>query len=534
MEKPVLMKSILFFLAIDMRYMSRAVLVLTFCLISLSGFGLETGGFDKRLSVIDFKLTELADSLALGLGETANFSVVETPIQELLRGVAETHNLNISVDPAVNVKLTNNFTNVPVKDLIMFLCKEYELDIKFVNSIMSFCPFKREEVKSKPYKKKQLGIEYTSGSDLLTLSLLKDSVRLFAEQLTRTTNKNVILAPGAENLLLSGYIKEMPFEQALDKIAYVNGLKMNKTKDGFYILESLYGETTAPVAGKSTNTRNKRSQKRAVTPKTQNSGVFVETKIVGQDTLVTVDVVDALIADVIKEASDQLEKSYVFFTEPEGTTTSHVKDIKYRDLLSYLLQTTNHTFKEEDGVYLIGGRNLEGLRRTQLLKLKYRSVKDIDAFIPKEMSEGVDIKVFNELNGLVLSGGTPQIREITEFIKAIDVPVPNILIEVMVVDVKKGHSVKTGIKAFLSDSVPKTNGQIFPGLNLTLSSNSVNNFLQKIGTNGLVNLGQVTPQFYTTLQALEDNNNIDIRSNSQTINFKWTRSQFGNRRIGLF
>jgi type IV pilus assembly protein PilQ len=86
-----------------------------------------------------------------------------------------------------------------------------------------------------------------------------------------------------------------------------------------------------------------------------------------------------------------------------------------------------------------------------------------------------------------------------------------VLIEVTLVDVRKGKTVKTGITAGVSDSV-KTGGTILPGIDYTFGANSINNFLAKLGRNGSVNLGRVTPNFYVKLSALESNNNVDIRS----------------------
>ena len=144
--------------------------------------------------------------------------------------------------------------------------------------------------------------------------------------------------------------------------------------------------------------------------------------------------------------------------------------------------------------------------------MQFRPADSLNVAIPAEMKKGVEIRIFKELNSLILTGGTPQIREISDFLKAIDQPVVNVLIEVIVVEVNRSRTVKTGINAALSDSLVRTGGQVFPGLDLTLGSKAINDFLAKLGSNGIINLGRVTPGFYVTLQALEANSNVDIRS----------------------
>jgi type IV pilus assembly protein PilQ len=70
---------------------------------------------------------------------------------------------------------------------------------------------------------------------------------------------------------------------------------------------------------------------------------------------------------------------------------------------------------------------------------------------------------------------------------------------------------KTGISAGVSDSV-KTGGTVLPGLDYTFGAASINDFLSRLGKNNSVNIGRVTPNFYVKLSALENNNNVEVRS----------------------
>src|SRR5690606_38095274 len=57
-----------------------------------------------------------------------------------------------------------------------------------------------------------------------------------------------------------------------------------------------------------------------------------------------------------------------------------------------------------------------------------------------------------------------------------------------------------------------TQGSIFPGLEVEMGFESINNILNAISGFGVINLGQVTENFYLSLQALESNNIIEIES----------------------
>lgn len=75
---------------------------------------------EDELAAVKRKLEVLSDTIAPGLNEYATLSVSNMPIQAFLRSLAESHRLNVQIDPSIQVSVTNNFTNVLVKDLIYF------------------------------------------------------------------------------------------------------------------------------------------------------------------------------------------------------------------------------------------------------------------------------------------------------------------------------------------------------------------------------------------------------------------------------
>ena len=495
-------------------------------LLLLTGKAFGQGEYyseEDRLRQIKYALDDLSLE-AEGLEETANFSVVGTPLQELLRGIAETHRLNISIDPSVSAQVTHNFHEVLVKDLLYFLCKEYGLDIRFVNNIMSFSLYQAPAAAPKPYQEKELSISYDTGNDLLSVDLNRDSLTTFSRQLTEKTGKNVVLSAGVQGTVLNAFLRNAPFDKGMEQIAFANNLSVRKTEDGFYLVEPKDGNpeeeaTAANSRRRPGSNRRVRNSQGANDANRSTSGVpsegFFELQVgVGPagDSVLSLEVVDVPIAAVIEEASRALNKDYVFFTIPEGVATCYLRGIRYENLLSYLLQNTLHTYKQQEGVYLIGERSQEGLRSSELIRMQFRTVETIEEVIPAELRQGVEIKIFKDLNSVIVSGSRPQINEVRAFLHGIDQLVPNILIEVMVVEVRKGSSLQTGIQAGLSDSTVRTQGQILSGIDMTISSRSINNVLNSLTNNGIVNLGQVAPQFYLNLQALENENYINVRS----------------------
>jgi type IV pilus assembly protein PilQ len=92
--------------------------------------------------------------------------------------------------------------------------------------------------------------------------------------------------------------------------------------------------------------------------------------------------------------------------------------------------------------------------------------------------------------------------------------------------------VKAGLKAGISDSVRTGGNLLGGGLDFTLGSRSINNIIDRIGLNNVFNLGQVTPNFYMQLQAIENRQNVEMRQTPKlsTLNGHAATLSIGNTR----
>jgi len=462
--------------------------------------------FNERLSEIEKSLNTKAESTMPGLLEIAQFSVVDAPIQDLIRGVAEAHQLNVSISPRIKVNITNNFTNVTIKDLILFVCREYQLDVTFVNNILSFSSFTVPLVKKEVPQRRLPKISYEAASDHLSVDLVNDSLTLFVRELSRLSGKNVLLGPKVEEKQINGFVSKVPFRSGLDKLAFANGLVMEADSSGrFFMLLEPEQEAAPQPSSKKQGSRRSTGSKQS----TPNEDLVIEKAGIRH---LNIEAINVPIADIIKEAAAVSGNDYIFFSKPEGNTFIKIKHITFEDLLAFLLQGTDHAFLKQEQVYIIGSRIEEGFRKTKLVKFQYRAAWEIEQSIPEVLLKNIQVLPFEELNALILSGSANRVNEVEQFLKEIDQPIPNIMIDVMVIDVRKSHSIQTGISAFLGDTVVSTQGKMHPGVDMTLGSSTINSALSKLETVSSVNLGRVKPKFYVKLQALEQNGNIKIRS----------------------
>jgi len=484
-----------------------ALICILLLLLQVNTASAQTPESDERVRRVEERLRNLAITVP-GLNQKVQINLSNVSAQEFLRALAQSNNLNINIDPNLNFKVFNNFTNETALNVLVFLTKEYGLDINLIGSIMSVVKV-QEPIQRIPVK--EINASYNAQNNTLSVELNSDTLSKVAKKITMVSQKNVVVPSALLNKTVTAFLADAPFEDALNKIAFANDLKIVKTNDNVYVFEPLAeGEELYINSDKTTAVRRN--------PKPLNMGgnaapgnFRLSNRVVQGKPLISVDAVNVPIMDLVKNAAEEINASYFLFSNINGNITSRVNDISFDNLLTSVFQGTEYTYKVENGIYLIGDRRVEGLRSHKLLKLQNRSIDTIQNMIPTEWRKGIEIKEFREQNTILLSGSAPQIAEIEAYVKQLDKLVPMVLIEVTLIDVRKGKSIKTGITAGVSDSV-KRGGTVFPGLDYTFGANSINDLLGRLGRNNSINIGRVTPNFYVKLSALETNSNVEVRS----------------------
>ncbi len=464
---------------------------------------------EDRFKVLEKRLKDLS-SVAPGLNQKADLSVTNISVEEFLKGLAETHNLNLNIVPGLNQKISNYFYNETVINILLYLARQYNLDFTFIGSIITIGPYADPNANLPP-PRKEINVSYNGYTQTLSFDLSNDSLSEVAKKITRLAGINVVVMPDLYGRKVTGYVQNLPVVNALEKLAIVNSFKLDATKDSALVLEPL--KQDEEIYPRDNNQRSPTYTIKKVNHVTGGPSSSVE---VNEDEaghrLVTLTVDNLPLKEVIRTIAQQAHINYFEYSDLQGNSTASITNMEFEQALGLILRDTKYTFNSEKGVYLIGDRKDEGLRVQRLVQLQNRSADSLMDIIPQELKQGVEIKEFRELNGFLLSGSGPQIREIETFLHQIDKVVPMITLEVIILDINKSKSISTGISAGTSDSA-KAGGSILGGngLSFTLGSGDINSFLSHIGLNNVFNLGRVSPNFYVTINALQTNSNVNQR-----------------------
>lgn len=479
-------------------------------------FAVAQSPAEQRYQEVEGRLRALT-VMVPGLTEKVKLSVSGVSLQEFVRALAESNGLNINVAPDINVQIVNNFRDETALNVLLFLSRTYALDIQVIGSIMSINKMQGIEPVPQP---KSIRVTYNGADGSLGYELNNDRLVEVAQVISSMSGRNVVVPVGLQEKMVSGFMAAAPFEVALEKLAFANNLKYNRTQDGVYVFEALIpGEELFINQQKETAVRY-RGHAAQQNPGMEGrpsmgapGGFTVYGQMQEDGKHFTVQAENTPIVELIKRAAQDAEVSYFIYSPIQGQVSANVRNISFEDFLTTIFQTTPYTFRKERGIYLIGDRKMEGLRDSRIVHLQHRSIDTVLAMIPTNWRQDVEIKEFKEQNMLLLSGSSPQIREIEGYLQKLDKLVPMILIEVTILDIQKGNTVKTGISAGIADSVVSTGGSLLgSGIDFTFGARGVNRFLSQIGRNNSFNLGRVSPNFYVTLKALEENQNVEVRA----------------------
>lgn len=444
-----------------------------------------------RLHAVDQKLEALVvrDST---FARTVDVTAGRLPLAELLRNIARASGVNLSVRSVENIPVSCNFTRIRVDDLLRFLCREYRLDVETNGNIISIFP-----AAVPPQPQPDPEVFYNAADTTLFYDLQGERLIDVAKKIGKLSNRNIIVPQPLYDFKISGFVRAMPFDGALQTLAAVNGLVAEK--DALHVW-TLYREPTSPQESNSGSG-----------PSYMRRRQFAQNEL-SVDSLgrITVHLTRGNVQDVILDLCEELDINYYFKSEINLTTGVWINNTDFETLLGVLLKGSKYSYYCERGIYIFGAAQGDGISSAMILPLAFRAVSKIEETIPATLRQGVEIKTFPDLNSLILSGDRRDVARVESFVKSIDKPVPLITMEIIIADVQRSNIREIGIGAGIGKAPVRTSGTLGAGVDMTFGAGAVNDLLQRI--RGTVNLGRVTQNFYLSLQALEENGTIRLQS----------------------
>lgn len=406
----------------------------------------------------------------------------DTPLREAFEALARPYGVDLWVDPAVIGSISIRLTDVTLDSALLFLISTNNLIYSREQGILRVLP--RPAQPSPPPI-----VMYSNGR--ISIDAERVEVQELAKLITQQTEQNVIADANAVGLLTL-HIREVSFEPGLRAALEAQGLTLNKW-EGIYRISK-------PI------------------PQTDGASRIASMATKCENGLVSVAVVNADLYPLIEQIASACGLQLFVYGTIEGKVSAVCANLDPEDAFGYILNGTNYTHKKEDNVFFVGDKKIDEINTSEFMPLHHVVAGNLVDLIPQRLSARVTIKPAVEQNGLLISGPYGAVREVIRYLKPLDIPPAQILIEALVVDYSTTNTSDFSITAF--NKAPGDSSTIhdryFPDLAFERSGSELQKGVEEWASHlGITNIGRLPDNFYVRLRALEQKGVANIRSRPQ-------------------
>ena len=418
----------------------------------------------------------------------------DTDIRDILRGIALEYKTNITVDNSINKRISVALFEISVFDAVKILTTDNGFEFRY-DDHRFFVNVKKPEPSPPPINYEP-EITFYDMAEKIDIDAKNVEINKFVEELRKVTGHNYLLTAGTSGNV-TGKLKSIDFRTGLRNILQNNGFYFVEKDSIYYISRSAYF-TSMENQGQN-----------------NHSPYWVSV----QNNRISIDVHGASVNKILDDITNQLNLQVIKLDAPENNVTIKCNSVLLEQALYYLFKGSEFTFKKNNQAYVIAKTTTRNLESVKLLKLNHLRADLMIEKIAKKSFPTTTIQPIVEHNGLLIIGPQESIANLEEYIKTIDQPVPQVMIEALVVDYNLDNLFQFGINMATGDSTTASRpDHWFPGLDVTASGNKINKFFDDIGNFDLfgqnIDFGKVTlpKNFYANVKFLESNGVANVRS----------------------
>ncbi len=411
------------------------------------------------------------DSTATDSTMSINFK--DTDIRDVIRSISRGYNLNIIIDKDVSGKVTFNLSNVPIIEGLRTIAESQGLEVVKDGSVYRI---------RKAGEQQRKAISYFEGR--LTVDVQNVDVREFLRELSSKAAVSIV-PDGKVEGTLSGRLYRVDLDHGIRALLEGNGFSVRRIRDIYQV--SVDSESPSS-GGRLASRRSRRS-----------SGGSDAFYVDYRDGILTLEASNEPLDNVIKAIAEQSEMQIITYEQLRGDVNAKLHDVPLDEALALLLGGTQFTFIRKDDIFLIGNRNPatpsgEALSTSELIPLRHIKAEGVPGVLPKYI-QPQNVKVVKEQNALLVSGTSEDIVNTKSFLQTVDIPTPQVVIDVLVVEYSRDIERNFGIEA--GTAIPSTPDFSYPSLEGGAIVKGIGDLFDNLKYVSLID------NFYLQLRALE-------------------------------
>ncbi|MCU0608687.1 MAG: hypothetical protein MUF22_02835 [Chitinispirillaceae bacterium] len=412
------------------------------------------------------------------------FDFKDTDIRDIVRSVSIAYGLNIIIDKDISANVTVHLTDVPVLEGLKSILGAHGLSLVQEGGIYRI-------VKSREQSSAAIG---TTRKDTIDIDIDNLDIKEFIKNISAKTGLNIIAEKGVEGKV-SGKLRNINVEDGIRALFEANGF--NTRYNNGILIVSAKGDAQQQPSGRY-------MPGMGMAPRGQGT---TQMDIRVKDALVSVGLENADLGDVLRQIAEQSRLNFITYGDVRGEINARLDKVPLEKAISLLIAGTNYAFSIRDSILLVGDRNSatpsgQALSTSELFHLKYIKADDFMTIVPKSIPAS-NLQIVKEQNAVLVTGTGDLISQIRDFKDRVDLPTPQIMIEVVVVEFNKGEGRKFGVSAGGYDG-PKdpqnssTGGKYIPEISTRSEFKATDIFSEKIAT-----IGFLPENFWVRLEAME-------------------------------
>lgn len=410
--------------------------------------------------------------------EKLRIEVVDEPLINLFRMIAKTYKINLV--PQVELKdqkITIHLEDISIDEGLRVICEANGLALQKQGDVY-YIKKATDETISRMY----------TGVRKMDIEVENQEVKSFIRDFSAKTG--ISIAPG-QNLSgkVTGHLKQIAPIDGFKALMLANNFDVRK-KGGVYIVES---PESATGADGSPLGYNRRGMMRGNPMGNGNGTMDIDV----HEGNVSMSLKNADLGEVMQTLIDQADLNMISYGKLDGLVDAEIKDMPLEKALNLLLQGTRFTYVMRDGMIMVGDKNPNSpsggiLSTAELINLKYVRVDKILAMLPKNISPD-GIKEVKEQNAILATGTSDYIVQVKEFLEQVDLPVPQVMLEVLIVEYDRNKNSKLGVENLAKDKIPTGSPRALldvqiPGFTQTFKPGEFSSSVHMLGQDFYLNL----------------------------------------------
>lgn len=416
-----------------------------------------------------------------------SLSIHNADIRDVFQGLSMQYGVNLILSPEVKGSISVQFNGIRLKDAIRLIAEENGYDLSLSHDVIRVDKPSFQE--SPAPISLPLSIVYQNGK--LSVDMQKAPTDTVIRELSRVTGRNIIIEPDVKGGI-SGFFKDLELRKGLRVLAEINGMTLLE-RDGVFILR--------PNEEKDGRTAESGSR----------SGRF---RVLFEDGKVSIEAADAELSELIASLASRAGISLVIYAELKGNSTLRVNAIDIDEAFRILLRGTEYSFWSHQGTRFVGPQSMQLSVHSRLIPLSHMKASDALELLPPSLVREAQIKVVKSSNALMVLGSVDVLDGISRYLAQVDLPIPQILIEALVVDVNLDRIRRYGIDMLLGQvNLVRGQERIFPDIRQTLDKAASQKIIDALpGVRDVVTLPK---NFLVQVEALEQEGALKVRSRPQ-------------------